>query len=156
MLKVWPGWSRSYCVYCRHKSILPTLVPMKASHLLRKEDLVGWSDLWVPPEESSSLLLAPCLEEKQALTIPSRTLHLSFVTPSPEKRERACTLYASPTPYHCCQGVKACGTGRGGPGSSTLAKGSLTLSQGNLVKGYTDVPVITSGGHRKLIKITSS
>lgn len=80
-----------------HGSILPMWVSEKPPHLLSKEDVVGCSDLWVSPSESSSLLLAPCLWETQTLALYPRTFQISLVILPPEKRECVCSfiLYIS-------------------------------------------------------------
>lgn len=97
---------------------------------------MGWSDLWVSPNEFSSLLLAPCLKERQALAVYPRALQPSLVTLSPGKRETVPIPYIPPQPQATTTNVRVSwGVGQGGSSSLTLAKGRLTLIQGNLVKG---------------------
>lgn len=67
-----------------HGSTLPIWVPEKPPHLLSKEDVVSCSDLWVSPNESSSLLLAPCLGETQTLAMYPKTFQISLVILPPE------------------------------------------------------------------------
>lgn len=94
----WSGWLRSYWMHWHDGSTLLTLVPVKPPHLLRKEDFMSCSDLWVSPIESSSLpvLLAPRLWERQALAVYPRTLQPSLVALSPEKREILPVSYLPP------------------------------------------------------------
>ena len=103
MLKVWLNQKLSAQ---DHGSILPIWVSEKPPHSLSKEDVAGCSDLWVSPNESSSLLLAPCLWETQTLAMYPRTFHISLVALPPEKRECVCSLYPSPISCHCLQGKK--------------------------------------------------
>ena len=93
------------------------------------------SDLWVSPNESSSLFLAPHLWERQALAVYPRTLQNLPWLPFLQRKEKQCLYPTSlPTPSYCWQGGKTWGAGQGGAGSTTPPKGSLTLTQGNLVK----------------------
>lgn len=105
MLKVWLGWIRSYWVYWHHGSTLPTWVPGKPPHSLRKKDVVGCSDLWASPIEPSSFSWPhaygrsrpwQCIQEHFKLPwlpfLQRKEKQCPYPTPHPQSHATACRV----------------------------------------------------------------
>lgn len=130
MLKVWLSWIRSYWLHRHYESILPTLVSVKPSHSLKKED---FGELVWPLNVTQ---IVQCTSPGSMLVgeagFGSVSKDTSTFSGYPLPGEKKKGLYSISLPYtrHHLQGEKACNaSGQGDPGSSMLDKGSLTFIQ---------------------------